>query len=162
LEKRIKESKAKLKTLTDELEHKLQLKRVGGEEFKAESQQLLVQAEAQLTALDETKKDDKKKITALRKDKEALEVRIAKTDALLASIGGQLTETEAKVLILKKLCDLANGELNRYLSAEKRLLVRAVENLWEKYAVSSRGLECKRAETMETLLGFLNGLGYLA
>ena len=46
---------------------------------------------------------------------------MAKTDALLASIGGQLTETEAKTLILKKLYDLANQELNRYLNNEKRV-----------------------------------------
>ena len=143
LEKRIKESKAELKTLTDELEHKLQLKRLGGDEFKAESQQLLRQVDAQLAALDESKKEDKKKITALQKDKAALQARIAKTDALLASIGGQLTEAEAKTLILKKLYDLANQELNRYLNAEKRRLIQVVENLWDKYAVSSRALESR-------------------
>src|ERR1019366_9751970 len=65
LEKRIKESKTELKTLTDELELKLQLKRLGGDEFKAESQQLLQQVDAQLAALDESNKEDKKKITAL-------------------------------------------------------------------------------------------------
>ncbi|MEA1894342.1 MAG: UvrD-helicase domain-containing protein, partial [Euryarchaeota archaeon] len=37
IEKRIKDSKATLKTKTDELEHKLQLKRLGGDDFKAES-----------------------------------------------------------------------------------------------------------------------------
>jgi type I restriction enzyme M protein len=36
-ESRMKEAKAKLRTLTDELEHKLQLKRLGGGEFKTES-----------------------------------------------------------------------------------------------------------------------------
>ena len=91
-----------------------------------------------------------------------MQARIAKTDALLASIGGQLTEIEAKTLILKKLYDLASGELNRYLNAEKRRLVQAVENLWDKYAVSSRTLELNRAETLNTLNDFLAGLGYLA
>jgi type I restriction enzyme M protein len=41
LEKRIKEIKAEHKTLSADLEHKLQLKRFGGGEFKAETQQLL-------------------------------------------------------------------------------------------------------------------------
>lgn len=36
-----------------------------------------------------------------------------------------------------------------------------VENLWDKYAVSSRELESWRAETLKTLDGFLEGLGYL-
>jgi len=161
LEKRIKESKAQLKKLTDELEHKLQLKRLGGDEFKAESKELFAQAEARLATLDESKKEEKKEIAALQKDKAALQARMAKTDCLLVSIGGQLTETDAKTLILKKLYDLANQELNRYLNAEKRVLTQAAENLWDKYAVSSHELETVRAGTLKVLDGFLNGLGYV-
>jgi type I restriction enzyme M protein len=77
------------------------------------------------------------------------------------AIGGQLTEEEARNLILKKLYDLAGNELNRYLNAEKRVLIAVVENLWDKYAVSSHELERKRAETLKTLEGFLKGLGYV-
>ena len=161
IEKRIKESRAALKTKTDELELKLQLKRLGGDEFKAESQELIRQVDAQLANLDSANKDDKKKITALNKDKAALEARLAKTDAILTAIGGQLTEEEARRLILKKLYDLAGNELNRYLNAEKRGLIAVVENLWDKYAVSSRELEQERAETLKTLDGFLKALGYL-
>ena len=72
IEKRIKESRAALKIKTDELELKLQLKRLGGDEFKAESQELIRQVDAQLANLDSDNKDDKKKITALNKDKAAL------------------------------------------------------------------------------------------
>ena len=162
LEKRIQEGKSELKKLTDELEHKLQLKRAGSDDFKAESKELLAQAETRLAALDESKKEEKKKIATLQKDKAALQARMAKTDALLAGIGGQLTETEAKTIILKKLCDLANQELNRYLNAEKRVLVQAAENLWDKYSVCSRTLETQRTETLRTLGRFLEGLGYSA
>ena len=160
-EKRIKDAKAKLRSLTDELEHKLQLKRLGGDEFKAESQQLLTQVDARLATLDEGKKEDRKKIAALQKDKATLQARMAKTDACVASIGGQLTEADAKTLILKKLYDLANQELNRYLNAEKRRLIEVIENLWDKYAVSSRALEQERTGILKTLDGFLGGLGYL-
>jgi type I restriction enzyme M protein len=162
IEKRIKESKAQQRILASELELKIQLKRLGGEEFKADNQKLLAQVDAELASLDPGKKDEKKKIKALEKDKATLQAKIAATDALLASIGGQLTEDEAKTLILKKLYDLASAELNRYLNAEKRRLVQAVENLWDKYAVSARTLESNRAETLNTLNGFLAGLGYLA
>ncbi len=161
LEKRIKDSKAELKTLTDELEQKLQLKRLGAEEITAETSQLLAQVATQLAGLDAGNKDDKKKIAALHKDKATLQERMTRTDALLAGIGGQLTDTEAKTLILKKLYDLANSELNRYLNAEKRRLIQIVENLWDKYAVSSRALESVRTDTLKELDGFLNGLGYL-
>jgi type I restriction enzyme M protein len=161
LEKAIKDRKAELKTLADELELKLQLKRLGADDFKAESQQLLRQVQAMIATLDETKKEEKKQITALEKDQAALTARLAKTDALFAAIGGQLTDEEAKTLILKKLHDLANHELNRYLNAAKRHLIQSVENLWDKYAVSSRALESERTETLKALDGFLTGLGYL-
>lgn len=116
---------------------------------------------AQVGALNAGNKEEKKNVTALQKDKTALEARIARTDAIVASIGGQLTEAEAKSLILKKLYDRANGELHRYLNAEKRGLIQLVENLWDKYAVSSRALETERTETLGTLNGFLSRLGYL-
>ncbi|MEJ2463721.1 MAG: type I restriction-modification system subunit M [Candidatus Thiodiazotropha sp.] len=161
LEKRIKETKATLKARSDELELKLQLKRLGSDEFKAESQTLLDQVEAQLAELDPGNKTNKKKINALNKDKSALEARQAKTDGLLEVIGGQLSEEEAKRLILKKLYDIANAELNRYLNVEKRALVTVVENLWDKYAVSSRELEQTRGEILEVLDEFLDKLGYL-
>lgn len=161
LQKSIKESKAALQLLTDELALKLQLKRLGSEEFKSESQRLLQQVQSQIASLDPAKKEEKKQITALKKDKAALEARLTKTDALFAAIGGQLTEEEAKALILKKLHDVSTQELNRYLSAAKRQLINSVENLWDKYAVSSQTLEDERRETLSELDGFLKGLGYL-
>ncbi len=161
LEKRIKEGRAALKHKTDELELKLQLKRLGGDDYKAESQELLRQVDAQLASLDSANKDDRKKIAALNKDRTALEARLARTDNILAAIGGQLTEEEARRLILKKLYDLAGSELNRYLNAEKRRLIALMENLWDKYAVSFRKLESEQSETLKTLEGFLKGLGYL-
>ncbi len=81
--------------------------------------------------------------------------------AIVAAIGGQLPEADARDLILKKLYDLVSNELKRYLNSEKRRLIAVVENLWDKYAVSSRELESQRSETLKTLDGFLKGLGYL-
>lgn len=161
IEKRIKEARSALKTMTDELELKLQLKRLGGEEFKADNREMLRQVNAQLADLDGKKKEDKKKITPLNRDKTVLEERLAKTDGILAAIGGRLTDEQARRLILKKLYDLARNELNRYLNAEKRGLIQIVENLWDKYAVSSRELEAERTETLAVLDDFLKGLGYL-
>lgn len=162
LETRIKTSKTALKALVDELGLKIQLKRLGGEGFKAESQELIRQVKQQLASLDPHNKDDKKKITALNKDKSALEARLSRTDSTLNDIGGALTEEEARQLILQKLYDVAYDELNRYLNAEKRWLIQIVENLWDKYAVSSRELERERTEIMASLDGYLRGLGYLA
>lgn len=161
LEKAIKDVKAKLKALRDELEFKILLKRQGADEVKAENQHLLATVNAQLTTLSEAKKDEKKQITALRKDQAALQARIHRADQVLTDIGGQLTDEQAKTLILKKLHDLATAELHRYLNAEKRQLIAALENLWNKYAVSSRALEEERSKTLKTLDAFMAGLGYL-
>jgi len=161
IEKAIKELKASLKEKQMELELKLSLKRLGGEEYTAETKELMQQVEAQLIGLDPANKSDKKKINALHKDKAALEIRLARIDGVLKNISGQLTTEQAKQLILKKLYDLVNNELKRYLNAEKRLLVQGVENLWDKYAVSNRELEAEREATLKTLEGFVNGLGYL-
>jgi type I restriction enzyme M protein len=161
IEKRIKDLKSELRVKTDVLELKLQLKRLGGDEFRAENNELLRQVDNALGKLDPKNNDDKKKITALKKDRTVINERLATTDTLVTEIGGQLTEEEARRLILKKLYDIANSELNRYLNAEMRALIAAVENLWDKYAVSSRQLEDARSETLATLDGFLTGLGYV-
>ena len=162
IEKRIKDAKATLKEKAAELEFKLELKRLGADDFKAETQALIAQADDRLAGLDPKKKADKKTITALHKDKEALNARLARTDAVLKAIGGQISEADARRLILKKIYDIARTELDRYLNAEKRALVRVVENLWEKYAISADKLESDRATTLATMGGFLTGLGYLA
>jgi len=161
MEKKIKDAKDALKEKTTELELKLELKRLGAEGFTDENRELIRQVDKQMAELDAGDKTDKKKITALQKDKAALKARIARTDALLAEIRGQLTVEEAKRLILKKLYDIASRELERYLSEEKRALIQGVENLWNKYATSSQKLEQQRETTLGELNGFLAGLGYL-
>ena len=162
IEKRIKDAKATVKEKTAELEFKLELKRLGADDFKAETQALVAQADARLADLDPKKRADKKTIAARDKDKEELNARLAQVDAVLKAIGGQISEADARRLILKKIYDIARTELDRYLNAEKRVLVRAIENLWEKYAIAADELESDRAATVTTIGGFLTGLGYLA
>jgi type I restriction enzyme M protein len=159
IEKRIKTAKAEVKVLTDELDHMLQLKRLGAAEFKAKSERLLQTVNERLAALNETNKDGKKKITAPNKDKAALD-RLAKTDVLLAKIGGQLTEGQAQTLILKKLFDLADKILQRYGNAEKRKLIAANDNLWTKYQVSISELGDQAMESSKSLKTKITLLGY--
>ena len=160
IEKRIKDAKAEHKQNQDELEFKLELKRLGADDFKTETQELIAQADARLVELNPKKKVDKKTVAALDKDKEALNARLVHVDAVLKAIGGQISEADARRLTLKKIYDIARAELDRYLTTEKRVLVRVVENLWEKYAVSVESINADRAVTLETLDAFLCGLGY--
>lgn len=160
IEKRIKKTKATLKDKSAELKLKLLFKRTGTQDYQAETQALITQDDARLTDLDPQNKADKKEIAALKKDMKALAELIAHADALLARIDGQLSEDEARELILAKLYDIAHTELERYLNAEKRSLVLGVENLWDKYAVSNRRLEQSLSATVDRLDIFLKDLGY--
>ena len=162
IEKRIKGARATLKEKAAELEFKLELKRLSADDFKAGTQPLIAQIDARIAGLDPKEKTDKRTITALGKDKDALNARLARTDAVLKAIGGQISEADARRLILKKIYDIVRTELDRYLNAEKRVLVRAVENLWEKYAIAADALEEQRATTLTTMGGSLAGLGYLS
>ena len=162
IENQIRVNRALSKNKTTELELKIQLKRLGGVGFKAESRELIQQVESQLAKLGPDNKTDKAKIAALNKDKATLQERIAKTDVILEAINGQLTDDEAKRLILKKLYDIASTELERYLNTEMRDLVSGVENLWDKYAVSGRELEAERDTTLKTLNFFMERLDYFA
>lgn len=160
-ERQLKEYKSKLKLKKEELELNIQLKRIGGAAYNAERVLLLSQIDKDLSLLSPSKKDEEKKITALNKDKATLQAKIIQVDETLASIGGILTEGQAKGLILNKLFDLIHIELMRYLNAEKRRLIQAVEHLWDKYAVSKIELEEKREELLGQLDEFLKALGYL-
>ena len=161
IEKRIKDAKATLKEMAAELQFKLELKRLGADDLKAETQSLVAQADARLAGLDPMNKADKKIVAALDNDKEALNTRLDQVDAILKVIGGQISEADARRLILKKIYDVVRVELDRYLNAQKRVLVRVVENLWEKYAISADKLESDRTTTLTTMDGFLRELGYL-
>ena len=158
LENRIKDLKVEVRDKQTELDLKLRLKRLGGEEFQSETLQLIAQVTTEMAAL---KPDDKRKLAALTKDRSVLEARLLRVDDLLVAIAGQLTTEEAKVLILQKLYDWVKEQLTRYLNGAKRSLIAIVENLWDKYAVSSQELEAERSQTLTELNDFLVKLGYL-
>ena len=80
----------------------------------------------------------------------------------MTEIGGMITPEEAQKLILKKHFDLINDQLQRYLNAEKRALVAAYENLFDKYFTSAHRLEAQRNETMSELNDFLKEVNYLS
>ncbi len=160
IENQIRDSKSSLKCKNSELEDKLRLKRLGGDGFRKESQELIQQMETRLTLLDPSKKNDTTQINALNRDWAVIKQSLINTDAVMETIGGQLTDVEAKHLILKKLYDIVNTELERYLNAEMRHLISGVENQWSKYALSSIELEHERKVTIKTLEEFMSRMGY--
>ncbi|SDX54795.1 type I restriction enzyme M protein [Lutibacter oricola] len=101
-----------------------------------------------------------KKYNATLKNIEILNTKLNSLDDVLISIGGTITPEESQKLILKKHLDTINNQLQRYLNAEKRMLVGEYENLWDKYAVSAESIENSRKDTMTDLNEFLTALNY--
>jgi type I restriction enzyme M protein len=161
IESRLKDAKATLKQKAADLENRLQLKRIGADDFRTANQDLINQIDIRLVDLDPSDKVGNRTIAALNRDKAALETRIAKTAAVLVEINGELSEAEAQRIILTKLYEIARVELVRYLTAEKRLLVQGMENLWVKYAISSKRIESDREEVLKALSDYLATLGYV-
>jgi type I restriction enzyme M protein len=213
LEKAIKDCKALLKEKQAELELKIELKRYGSDDVKAESNTLLTATKKEIDGLNAdieslikdfkadlkdvsefakiktstktlekelkaAKNDDAKLSLVLEaqkqfkeitktynarvKDSGILHAKLASIDALLVAIGGIITPEESQKLILKKHFDIINDQLQRYLNAEKRGLVTAFENLFDKYATSAQAIEQKRETTMAELNDFLTQLNYLS
>lgn len=171
IEKDISSAKRLLKKREADLEKKIEFKMYGVEEAKAETAKMLVTAEkiledfkrepTETKANGEPTKKYMDKLTAITGDIEKAETDLAEFDTFLESIGGTITAEECKELILQKHNDLVQLELAKYLNAEKRFLIGGVEKLHDKYAVPAARLEQQRAETLETLNGFLTELNYL-
>ena len=70
------------------------------------------------------------------------------------------TEEEAKALILEKLFDAVFGEMERYLSVEKKVVVGIFEHLWDKYKVNLEVITTERDKETKKLNSFLQSLGY--
>jgi type I restriction enzyme M protein len=107
-------------------------------------------------------KEITKTYNARIKDSGILKAKLKSLDSLLEEIGGQITTEESQKLILKKHFDIINDQLQRYLNAEKRALITAYENLFDKYHTSAQAIEQKRKKTMAELNDFLTQLNYLS
>ena len=102
-----------------------------------------------------------KSYNALLKSKDIILDKLHKLDDLLEEIRGIITIKEAQNLILKKHFDIINNQLQRYLNSEKRALISAYENLFDKYFVSAQSIEKSRNKTLAELKDFLTQLKYL-
>ncbi|EAO4572756.1 restriction endonuclease subunit S [Salmonella enterica] len=118
-----------------------------------EYQEKVAQIEAQLKrhkVLEDEAKDLKKVIKAIE----------SKRDELVLSAREKISQDEARVVIIARLKQLLLNTYNRYLRAEQRACITAIENLWNKYAVTAKEIEVARNKATEKLRFFLEELGY--
>ncbi len=168
IEKEIKELKKELTDKLLDLDRKINIKCYGIDDEKEELRNMLKGKQEEMMKLENNLSSEKKELTkrktAIKKCTETItkiQERMGGLEAFLTSIGGIITDEEAKALILQKHNNLVQQELLKYLNAEKRKLIAGIEMLWDKYSVSSQELENERTETLNELNEFLTELNYL-
>ncbi len=72
-----------------------------------------------------------------------------------------LTEEEAKLLLLEKFKESIKQELEKYINAEKKEVIKIFEKLWDKYKISLNQLIAERDGEVRKLNEFLKQLGYI-
>lgn len=81
-------------------------------------------------------------------------------DHLNSAVDG-LDEAQAAELLLTILHNDMQAIVERYIAAQRKQIVAAFENWWDKYRVTLNEIEHKRDAAAEALQGFLKGLGYV-
>lgn len=82
--------------------------------------------------------------------------------SIYKTIGGEMTDKEAEQLILLKWQQIISGRLQDFINKEKRLLIAAFEQLFEKYFAPSAQLDLDRESAILELNGYLKSLKYLS
>jgi len=81
-------------------------------------------------------------------------------DTLIASARAKITEDDAKRLILERFQRLLTEQFDGYLRQYQRAFIAAVENLWQKYAVTTKQIVAERDQASAQLDAFIKELGY--
>ena len=102
--------------------------------------------------------------TELDKELKALKAGIRETekkkDELVEQARAKITEIEAKELILQRFRNELDNEYRAYIRTFLQGLTKAIENLWDKYAVTMKEILAERDQVASELDGFLRELGY--
>jgi type I restriction enzyme M protein len=83
-----------------------------------------------------------------------------KKDELVAAARAKVSEDDAKRLILDRFKRLLVEQFDSYLRQYQRTFIAAIENLWDKYAVTTKQILAERDREAEQLGQFLVELGY--
>lgn len=83
-----------------------------------------------------------------------------KREELVQSAREKICSDEARTVITERLRQLLMNTYLAYLRSDQRACIKAIENLWSKYAVTAWTIEAERDVASEQLQGFLVELGY--
>jgi type I restriction enzyme M protein len=101
---------------------------------------------------------------ALEDEAKALKASIkaieSKRDELVRSAREKISSDQARTVIVERLRALLMETYRAYLRADQRACIKAIENLWDKYAVTAKEIEAERDAASQQLQAFLVELGY--
>lgn len=101
---------------------------------------------------------------ALEDEAKALKSAIRSTDKkqeeLVEAARAKISRIDARQVIIERLGWLLMESYRTYLRADQRACVAAIENLWNKYAVTAKEIEKDRDTASKQLREFLVELGY--
>ena len=114
---------------------------------------------------DEENAVDEAQLKAWKKDLAVVKKQLkAKNDSfkwhINAAVDG-LSPEQAAELLLTILHNDMRAIVERYIAAQRKAIVAAFENWWDKYRVTLTEIEGKRDEAAKALQGFLKGLRYV-
>jgi type I restriction enzyme M protein len=102
--------------------------------------------------------------TELDKELKALKAGIReaenKKDELVQQARAKITQDEANELILQRFKQELDQEYSAYIRAYLQGLTKAIENLWDKYAVTMKEILVERDRVATEMDGHLKELGY--
>ena len=111
------------------------------------------------SAVDEAQiKAWKKELAAVRKQLKAKQASIA--GHLNRAVDGLSSEQAAELLLTILHHDM-RAIVERYIAAQRKEVVAAFENWWDKYRVTLTEIETRRDAAARALRGYLEGLGYV-
>ena len=73
----------------------------------------------------------------------------------------KITAEEAQIAILSRFHGLLQQSYRTYLDADRRAVIAAIENLYDKYAETAQAIEDKRKAAADELQSYLGKLGYV-
>jgi len=93
--------------------------------------------------------------------KAALRATEKKQDELVAAAREKIDRNEARRVIIERLHRQLVQTYESYLRADQRACLAALENLYDKYAVTAANIEQRRETATAKLKGYLQELGYV-
>lgn len=147
---RVKELKARLKQLNGDAKLAKRDPNLGDYRTLEEEASSVEARLTQHKALEDEAKHLKAELRATEK----------KRDDLVEAARRKIDRDEARRVILERMHRLLIETYRSYLRADQRACLAALENLHDKYAVTTKEIEAQRDDATAKLKGFLEELGY--